>query len=68
MDIFQQAIGEGFRNAALEKELKKGLKPTPTAVRKNPLPCIRDAHEHYHNFFEFGDAESFAKGLERLRL
>lgn len=28
---------------------------------------IRDAHEHYHKFFEFGDAESFAKGLERLR-
>lgn len=28
---------------------------------------IRDAHNHYHKFFEFGDAESFAKGLERLR-
>jgi len=28
---------------------------------------IRDAHKHYHKFFEFGDAESFAKGLERLR-
>jgi len=28
---------------------------------------IRDAHEHYHKFFEFGDAESFAIGLERLR-
>jgi hypothetical protein len=28
---------------------------------------IRDAHAHYHKFFEFGDAESFAKGLERLR-
>lgn len=28
---------------------------------------IRDAHEHYHRFFEFGDAESFAQGLERLR-
>lgn len=28
---------------------------------------IRDAHEHYHKFFEFGDAESLAAGLERLR-
>ncbi len=28
---------------------------------------IRDAHEHYNKFFEFGDAESFAKGLERIR-
>ena len=28
---------------------------------------IRDAHAHYSRFFEFGDAESFAKGLERLR-
>jgi hypothetical protein len=28
---------------------------------------IRDAHRHYSRFFEFGDAESFAKGLERLR-
>lgn len=28
---------------------------------------IRDSHEYYHKFFEFGDAESFAKGLERLR-
>jgi hypothetical protein len=28
---------------------------------------VRDAHAHYHQFFEFGDAESFAKGLERLR-
>ncbi len=28
---------------------------------------IRDAHRHYGRFFEFGDAESFAKGLERLR-
>jgi hypothetical protein len=28
---------------------------------------IRDAHDHYNKFFEFGDAESFAAGLERLR-
>lgn len=28
---------------------------------------IRNAHQHYYKFFEFGDAESFAKGLERLR-
>ena len=28
---------------------------------------IRDAHAQYPRFFDFGDAESFAKGLERLR-
>ncbi len=28
---------------------------------------IRSAHEQYPRFFEFGDAESFSKGLERLR-
>ena len=28
---------------------------------------IRAAHEHYPRFFEFGDAESYQKGLERLR-
>ena len=28
---------------------------------------IRAAHEHYPRFFEFGDAESYSKGLERLR-
>jgi hypothetical protein len=28
---------------------------------------IRDAHSRYPHFFEYGDAESFRKGLERLR-
>jgi hypothetical protein len=28
---------------------------------------IRDAHAHYNKFFEFGDAESFAAGLDGLR-
>jgi hypothetical protein len=28
---------------------------------------IRDAHGRYPRFFEFGDAESYQKGLERLR-
>jgi hypothetical protein len=28
---------------------------------------IRAAHEHYPRFFEYGDAESYQKGLERLR-
>lgn len=28
---------------------------------------IRDAHERYPAFFEYGDAESFRQGLERLR-
>ena len=28
---------------------------------------IEAAHDHYTNFFEFGDAESYRRGLERLR-
>jgi hypothetical protein len=28
---------------------------------------IRDAHGRYPGFFEYGDAESYARGLERLR-
>jgi len=28
---------------------------------------IRDAHPRYPRFFEYGDAESYRKGLERLR-
>ena len=28
---------------------------------------IRDAHSRYPRFFEYGDAESFRKGLERLQ-
>jgi len=28
---------------------------------------IKAAHEHYPRFFEYGDAESWQKGLERLR-
>lgn len=28
---------------------------------------IRDAHSRYPRFFEFGDAESYVQGLERLR-
>ena len=28
---------------------------------------IKAAHEHYPRFFEYGDADSYSKGLERLR-
>lgn len=28
---------------------------------------IKTAHTRYHDFFEYGDAEAFQKGLERLR-
>ena len=43
MEIFQKAIGEGFTNAALEKEFKKKLKPTttPTTVKKRSFSLYR---------------------------
>ena len=38
----RQAIGEGFTNADLQKELKKGLKPATTAtVSKKSLSLYR---------------------------
>jgi ParB family chromosome partitioning protein len=41
LDIFQQASGEGFTNAGLEKELKKALKPATTTVRKKSFSLYR---------------------------
>jgi len=38
MDIFQKAVGDGFSNDGLEKELKKGREPAKKeSVRKHPF-------------------------------
>lgn len=37
-----------------------------TASRR-PAGRIRDAHSRYPRFFQYGDAESYRKGLERLQ-
>ena len=40
MDIFQQAVAEGFTNDGLEKALKKGRPPARRRLReKSPSPC-----------------------------
>ena len=41
MEIFQMAIGEGFTNAALEKEFKKKPKSATTTVRKKSFSLYR---------------------------
>ena len=41
MEIFQEAVGDGFTNAGLERALKKGLKPATESVRKRPFSLYR---------------------------
>ena len=60
MDIFQQAIGEGFTNAALEKELKKGLKTATTTVRKKSFAQYRGSVQTVRTGIE-GQADAFRK-------
>ena len=67
MDIFQQAIGEGFTNAALEKELKKAPKPTTTAVNKKSFSLYRGSVQSVMTDIEQQAADSFRKSdLEAL--
>ncbi len=66
MDIFQKAIGEGFTNAALEKELKKGLKPATTTVRKKSFALYRGSVQSVMTSIE-GQTDAFRKSdLEAL--
>ena len=66
MDIFQKAIGEGFTNAGLEKELKKGLKPATTTVRKKSFSLYRGSVQSVRTGIE-GQGDAFRKSdLEAL--
>ena len=73
MDIFQKAAGEGFTNAGLEKELKKGLKPATAAVRKKPFNLYRDhvqsvrtGIEDQVDAFKKSDLEALLNDLKEL--
>jgi hypothetical protein len=53
---------------------KRNCRQREVAARTEQYWCpikharrIRDAHSRYPRFFEYGDAESYRKGLERLR-
>jgi len=66
MEIFQKAIGEGFTNAALEKEFKKKLKPATTTVRKKSFSLYRGSVQSVKSSIE-GQADAFRKSdLEAL--
>ena len=67
MDVFQRAIGEGFTNAGLEKELKKGLKPATTgSVRKRSFSLYRGSVQSVRTGIE-GQGDAFRKSdLEAL--
>ena len=73
MDIFQRAIGEGFTNVGLEKELKKGLKPTAMAVRKKSfslyrgsVQSVRTGIEEQSDAFRKSDLEALLNDLLEL--
>jgi hypothetical protein len=74
MEIFQKAVGEGFTNAGLEKELKKGLKPATTDnVRKRPfslyrrsVQSVRSSIEEQADAFKKSDLEALLSDLREL--
>jgi len=74
MDIFQEAVGEGFTNAGLEKELKKGRKPATTAgVKKRPfslyrrsVQSMRTGIEEQVDAFKKSDLEALLNDLAEL--
>jgi ParB-like chromosome segregation protein Spo0J len=66
MEIFQAALGEGFTNAGLEKELKKEMKPTVGGVRKHPFSLFRRSVQSVKSGIE-GQVAAFKKSdLEAL--
>jgi ParB-like chromosome segregation protein Spo0J len=66
MEIFQAALGEGFTNADLEKELKKETKPTTGGVRKRPFSLYRRSVRSVKSGIE-GQVAAFKKSdLEAL--
>jgi len=74
MDIFQKAVGEGFTNDGLEKELKKGRKPATTEnVRKRPfslyrrsVQSLRTGIEEQADAFNKSDLEALLNDLREL--
>jgi len=74
MEIFQEAVGDGFTNVGLEKALKKGLKPATTEnVRKRPfslyrrsVQSVRTGIEEQVDAFKKSDLETLLNDLREL--
>ena len=74
MDIFQKAVGEGFTNDGLEKELKKWRKPATTeSVRKRSfslyrrsVQSVRTSIEEQGDAFRKSDLEALLNDLREL--
>jgi ParB family transcriptional regulator, chromosome partitioning protein len=74
MEIFQEAIEkEGFTNAGLERELKKGRKPATESVRKRPfslyrrsVQSVRSGIEEQVDAFKKSDLQALLKDLREL--
>ena len=74
IEIFQRAVGEGFTNAGLEKELKKGVKPATTGgVRKRSfslyrrsVQSVRTGIEEQVDAFKKSDLETLLNDLREL--
>jgi len=73
MEIFQEAVGDGFTNAGLERALKKGLKPATESVRKRPfslyrrsVQSMRSGIEEQVDAFKKSDLEALLTDLREL--
>ena len=74
MDIFQEAVGEGFTNDGLEKELKKGRKPATTeSVRKRSfslyrrsVQSVRTGIEEQGDVFKKSDLEALLNDFREI--
>jgi hypothetical protein len=74
MDIFQKAVGEGFTNDGLEKELKKGRKPATTgsvriksfSLYRGSVQSVRSGIEEQGDAFRKSDLEALLNDLREL--
>lgn len=74
MGIFQEAVGEGFTNAGLEKALKKGRKTaTKAGAKKRPfslyrrsIQSVRSGIEEQADAFKKSDLEALLNDLREL--
>jgi ParB-like chromosome segregation protein Spo0J len=73
LEIFQAALGEGFTNAGLEKELKRETKPTTGGVRKRPFSLyrrsvrsVKSGIEEHVAAFKKSDLEAMLSDLREL--
>jgi hypothetical protein len=70
MEIFQKAVGEGFTNAGLEKELKPAttdnVKKKPFSLYRRSVQSVRSSIEEQADAFKKSDLEALLSDLREL--